>query len=471
MILRDYQAADLAQLRAAFRASRSVLYVLPTGGGKTIVFATIAKRVARRGGRVLVVEHRRELVGQAVDKLRALGVQPGITAAGIVDPNPSAAVRVCMVQTVARRGLAGFDPTFVVADEAHLAAAKTWRTLLTDTCGDAWRLGVTATPCRLDGKPLGDLFGAMVQGPTIAALQARGSLCPESVWSIPGADLTKAKISGGDFRLTDAADAMDRPKLVGDVVEHYRRLADGRSGIVYASSVEHAKHIAAAFVAAGIDAVAISGATPPAARDAALGRLRDGLLRIVVNCGVLVEGFDAPRVSYIGFARPTASLALYLQVCGRGLRVAPGKADCIIADHAGNASRFGLPSQLRQWSLDGKRKRGKRGEDEAALSVRTCGECLAVWSVVLSGRECPRCGAVAPVVSRRLQVVRGNLERVTKKSIEAARRLSSQSTPERAAPDWANVVIWERCEAKRRREGYRLGWTIGAVRNAQRGTW
>lgn len=472
MILRGYQREDLDRLRDAFRLSRSVLYQLPTGGGKTVVYATIAQRVAANGGRVLILEHRRELVAQAVDKLRALGVDVGITAAGVADPSPGAPVRVAMVQTLARRA-DDWRADFVVADEAHLAAAKTWRDLLLNEHGSAWRLGVTATPVRLDGKPLGDLFGALVAGPTVAQLQAAGHLVDEVVYSIPGADLSAAKVTRGEFRAVDAAAAMDRPKLVGDVVQHYQRLADGRTGIVYAASVAHAQRVADAFVAAGVPAAAISGSTPTAQRDATLRSLADRSdpLRIVVNCGVLTEGFDCPRVSYIGFARPTASLALYLQVVGRGLRPAPGKADCIVADHAGNALRFGLPSQDRQWSLDGKRKRGKQGEDEAALSVRTCAQCLAVWAVALSGTACPRCGTVAPVTTRRLRQLRGQLQRVTKADIARAARAASKDMPPRPAPSWAVAEIWDRCEAKRQREGYAPGWTIGVVQRLQRGVW
>ena len=181
MTLRPYQQRDIGRIREAFGRSRSVLYVLPTGGGKTHIFVEVAERVVSRGGNVLVLEHRGELVAQAVRKLREVGINPGVVSASIADAEFTGFERVVVatVQTAVGFDFGHWQPTFVIADEAHLAASATWRQLLLQRFGDCWRLGVTATPERLDGQGLGDLFREMVVGPTIAELTVNGVSCSE----------------------------------------------------------------------------------------------------------------------------------------------------------------------------------------------------------------------------------------------------------------------------------------------------
>jgi len=471
MKLRGYQRQGLDAIRSAFRSGcRSVLYQLPTGGGKTVVFAAAIAGAAKRGRRVLVLTHRAELADQCAGKLRALGLRPGLVGASLrgASTDPGDDCRVAMIQTYVRRGPDPcWRPDLVVVDEAHLAAAATWQRVLVEMHGDAWRLGVTATPQRLDGQPLRPLFSTLVAGPTVAELQAAGYLVPIRTYSVPGADLSGVKMRAGDFVVAQAADAMSAPKLVGDVVDHYRKLASGRSGIVYASSLDHAARLAAAFVAAGVGAEVVSGSTPRDERADILQRLRDGRLRIVCNYGVLIEGFDAPGVSYIGLARPTASLTVFLQAIGRGTRPAPGKRDLVVCDHAGNAAdRFGLPEQDRPWSLDGA-VRGPRGAVAEVLAIATCPACLAMYCRADCPDGCPRCGEAQPVRRRRLRVVDGQLVQLTAALERRDAREQSRRTPERPAPGWADATLWRRCEAKRKREGYGLGWTYGVVRRLQ----
>lgn len=457
MRLRDYQRHAISALREAFREHRRVGFVLPTGGGKTVVFASIADLAH---GRVLILQHRRELVEQAAAKLRAIGIQPGITAAGVRDPHPDARVRIAMVPTLARRRDALPAADFVIADECHLAAAPTWQRLF-DHYSDAWLLGVTATWQRLDGKPIAP-FTRLVRGPTVADLTRDGHLVPADVYSIPGADLSGLRRRAGEYR--DAHTAMDRPALIGDAARHYRRLADGKRGIVYASSVEHAHRLAGAY---GPGWHAITGNMPSHQRDHLIARFRNGDgVTGLTNYGVLIEGVDVPAVEYIGWMRPTASLTVWLQGCGRGLRPAPGKQRVIIADHAGNAIRHGLPDDDREWSLAGRPKAAKK----PAMTLTTCKGCLAVWSRDMRGRACPRCGAEpAAVVRRPPQERDGLLVRITRKQQLAARRARSQAMAERPPPSWAPPQLWNRLEAKRRREGYLPGWTVGACRARMRG--
>jgi len=466
MTLRPYQARDIDRLRAAFSRRRAVLYQLPTGGGKTHVFVEVAERVASRGGRVLVLEHRAELVAQAVGKLRAVGVAPGVVCASYPDATFTGfeSVIVASIQTLSKRDLGSWSPTFIVADEAHLSVAASWRAAFA-RWPLAWRLGVTATPERLDGRGLGEVFGDLVAGPTIAELTAAGHLVPARVFAPPAPDFSKLPIRRGEFAALPDAIAHG-PQLVGDVVQHYQRLGGGRSAIVFAASIEQANRLGHAFDEAGLRAAVVTGKTTRDARSGALDLLGAGRLDAVVNVGVLVEGFDCPPVSYIALARPTASLTVFLQSIGRGLRPSPGKTDCIVADHAGNAAeRFGLPGQDRAWSLAGRGKR-RRGVDPEAIAVATCPRCLALYQ----STPCPRCGHTPATTPRRLRQVGGLLRELTAKELRAREVAISQSMPERDAPSWAPPALWDRLEAKRRREGYQPGWTIGATR-ARMGGW
>ena len=444
--LRPYQERDLGRLLGAFRGVRRVLYRLPTGGGKTVLFSQV---LAMARGQCLVLTHRRELVLQAVRALSRIGCSPGVTCAGMVDPHPQASIRVASVATLNARGLPeGFAPSFVVVDETHLAAARTWRAVL-EGLGDVHVLGVTATPERLDGQALGDIYERMIEGPTIRELIDAGHLVEPLTYTAPG-----------EARTRD--DGLDVPTLVGEVVDTYERLADSRTGLVFASSVAHAALLAEQFNARGIRAELVTGETKD--RDQILARLASGETRIVCNYGVLTEGFDEPSISYIGIARCTQSLALWLQMCGRGLRTAPGKVDCVIADHGGNAAlRHGPVDVSRTWSLAGRRKR-KAADLDAALSVSTCGQCLALWFKQRS-TSCPRCGAAPEPVERRLpEQLRGQLERRTAREWEARRREASRKMPIRPAPSWCPPGLWNNLERRRQERGYLPSWTVGAAR-------
>ena len=446
MKLRDYQERDLHRLIMGFRGSRRILYRLPTGGGKTALFT---QALAMAGGACVVITHRRELVAQAAASLARVGVDAGISCASIDDPNPAARIRIGTVGTLTARGLpAGFEPDFVVVDETHLAAAPTWRALI-DSFEGARVLGVTATPERLDGRALGDIYERMIEGPSIRQLIDRGYLVEPLTYTAPG-----------EARTSD--DGLQSSALVGAVVDTYERIAAGRTGLVFASSIAHARSLVERFNARGIRSELITGETKD--RDEVLGRLARGETRIVCNFGVLTEGFDDPSISYIGIARCTQSLALWLQMCGRGLRTSPNKTDCVIADHGGNASiRFGPVDVEREWSLNGKRPR-KAGDLSVAMTVSTCGECFALWNRSQS-LSCPRCGAAPEPVERRLpKTLRGELERKTAREWEERRRQTSRETPIRPCPSWCPAALWISLDKRRQERGYLPGWSIGAAR-------
>lgn len=408
--LRPYQAEAVERLRDAYRAgARAPLLVLPTGGGKTIVFSHVATETARRGKRVLILAHRRELIRQASAKLTAAGVAHGIVAPGHTPTRD--AVQVASVQTLQRRlrDPRYAAPDLIVIDEAHHAVAGQWAEIVA-AYPDARLLGVTATPARLDGRGLGrevgGCFDAMVLGPSIADLMAEGFLSPARVFAPAEApDLSGVRTRGGDYEATALASAMAAPQIVGNAVEHYARHAAGQPAIAFSPSVAHAEATAEAFRAAGWRAVAASGSTATAERDAAIAGLGDGRVQVLCSCDLISEGLDVPAVGAVILLRPTKSLGLYLQQVGRGLRPAPGKEALIVLDHAGNTLTHGLPDADREWTLAGKKKR----ERDAVPPVRQCPECYAMHA---PAPKCPECGHVYETAPREIEHVEGVLEEI-----------------------------------------------------------
>lgn len=413
LILRPYQSQAISDLRLAYRdGARAPLLVLPTGGGKTIVMAEILRALEARGRSAMVLVHRRELIAQTTAKLQLAGVQHGIIAAGI---QPAAApIQVASVQTLARRlAQISTSPDLVVIDEAHHATANGWQRAL-DHWPHALRLGVTATPTRLDGRGLSAVFDRLVFGPSVADLVGTGYLCPAKIYAPPQiADLTHLRRRAGDYAIDQAADAMDRPTVTGDAIAHYRQIAFGQRAIVFCCNVQHAEHVSAQFCSSGISAATLLGSTDPLRRDATVARFASGELQLLVTVDVVSEGFDIPAAGCAILLRPTQSLGLYLQQVGRVLRPAPGKAAAIVLDHVGNVHRHGFPDDPRDWSLDDRMKRAGKGGGQPAPSVRTCPECYAAFK---PAPVCPCCGAACAPTRRELQQVEGQLQELKRKT-------------------------------------------------------
>lgn len=407
MQLRAYQIAAVNALRDAYRAGgRAPLLCLPTGGGKTVILASIAAQAAARGRQVLILVHRRELIRQTASKLQWAGLDHGIIAAGHPDTDHS--VRVASVQTLVRRlSRMAWQPSLVIIDEAHHASAGSWAKIL-GHWPDAYRLGVTATPCRLDGRGLGEAFDQVVLGPSVADLVFWGFLSPARIYAPPMvADLSGIRRRAGDYANDQAAAAMDRPTVTGDAIEHYQRHADGQQAIAFCCNVKHAVSVCDAFKTAGITAALLLGNTTD--RDQVVADYAADRVRVLVTVDVVSEGFDVPAASCAILLRPTQSLGLYLQQVGRVLRPAPGKDAALILDHVGNVTRHGFPDDLRHWSLA---EGVVRSRGTAAPSVRTCPQCYAAFK---PQPQCPVCGAqCAPIKSRKIQQLAGELQELTR---------------------------------------------------------
>lgn len=405
VVLRPYQAKGIDGVRALIAAERRrVLMVCPTGGGKTVIASAVIVGAVRKGRRCLFLAHRKELIDQCYAKLRAAGLDEqhlGTILAGDKRRRPHAPVQVASIQTIVHRAKPPADVVFV--DEAHHANAKSYETILA-AYPDACVIGLTATPCRADGRGLGDVFADLVPVATFRDLAADGFLvAPRVFTSRSPLDLSKVKTTGGDYNLAELDRAVNTRELVGDIVAHWQRIAEGRTTVVFASSVEHSQAIVAHFVEAGVAAEHLDGKTPKEEREAILARLASGETAVVSNMGVLTEGWDLPRTKCVVLARPTKSLGLYLQMAGRGLRPW-GDVSAILLDHAGCVLAHGFPQDDREWSLEGKKKRA------AAPGVRTCPGPGCYAALPAGTPVCPECGHVFESTEREgLRHVDGDL--------------------------------------------------------------
>ncbi len=384
-MLRPYQLNSISGvISAILRGNKRVLVQAATGAGKTVIASEIINRAVKKGKRVIFIAHRKEIIHQTSKKLTSMGVKHGVIMAG---HKPSdAPVQVASVQTLAQREKPAADIIFF--DEAHLSVSKSFLDLVEHYDNKVF-IGLTATPIRLDGRGLGEIYHEMVQVVPMRDLIAQGFLVKPRVFAPFTPDMSSVKTSKGDFDATQTADLMDKSSITGDIIKHWQQHAAGRKTICFASSVEHSKHITDQFNACGISARHLDGTTPAGLRDSTLQAWRDGEFDVLSNMGLFIEGLDVPAASCCILARPTQSLTIYMQSVGRVMRPADGKSDCIILDHSGLTYEHGTVDMERSWTLDAKKKK-KKGV--SAPSVRVCTECFCAYPSAT--KECPECGNV-----------------------------------------------------------------------------
>lgn len=408
MSLRPRQLQAIADTRAAFAAGyRAPVLVAPTGMGKSHTAIEIIRSALVRGRRVWFLAHLKEILDDASRRLTESCIAHGHIRAGF-KPDPAPRVQVVSVASAARRKVDA-RPDLIIIDECHLAVAKTYRTVV-EAAGNPALLGLTATPRRLDGRGLGELFDCLVLTCGTAELIAEGLLAPIRVFAPPAPDLGELGSRAGDFDQSKAAAILNKPSIIGDALAHWQKLCAGRRGVAFCSTVKHAEAVAQRWNEAGIPAMAVHGDSDDSDRCEAIEGLRAGRIRLVACAQLWLAGVDVPEIDAVVWLRPTQSLTAWLQGCGRGMRTAPGKSDLVILDHVANTHRHGLPTDPREWSLDGKTKRAT----EAAPAVRTCPECFAALPSLTP--ECPCCGHVFTAEERRaVQELAGTLTEIAPK--------------------------------------------------------
>lgn len=397
--LRDYQENLLQQVETYLDANDKarVMMQLPTGGGKTVIAGHLLQRRLGNGRKAVWLTHRKELAEQTCGMLtnaRVAAVTNLLWTPGTDAPAVSGGAVILMAQTVSRRTdkmqiWNKYDSNdLMVIDEAHHAAARGWERAMQQWPGPV--VGMTATPWRLSEKEGFDhLFDDLICGPQIADLQSNCWLCGDKVF-MPHPDLL---IHGGEVGSTgDYTESgiesanFGRDIMTAGALEFWQARARDRQTIVYAVSVKHAHNIVNVFQNAGFSAEVILGDTDPEERRKTIAKFRDGGLHVLVNVVVATEGFDLPDASCILITRPTLSLALFMQMLGRGLRPKEDGGDCIILDLTGNSMIHGLPQDSREWSLE---PRGKPPPGEAP--VVWCPECEGVNYA--ASHYCQHCGA------------------------------------------------------------------------------
>ena len=377
-MLRDYQIEICESVREAFKKHRSVMMQMPTGTGKTVVLASLVqqfldKSLERRDQhcQVLIVAHRIELTEQMGEHLKRYGIEYGVIAGGRKTKEAEPVI-VASIQTLSSKlsSLSSIlSPSLIIIDEAHHAVAKTYRQLW-DVWPEARFLGLTATPYRLSGEGFTDLFDVLVDSWSMKRFIAEGWLSAFDYYSIrPDSDdqklidNLKKRGADGDFQMKELHDTLDVTPCIERLFESFEQFAFDMKGIVYAIDIAHAEHIAEYYREQGVNALALSSKTDMKERKEAVEAfrassvivhhqlLKDKPIQVLVSVDLFSEGFDCPDVEFIQIARPTLSLAKYLQMIGRGLRPNKGKECCTIIDNVGMYRRFGLPSGERDWGM------------------------------------------------------------------------------------------------------------------------
>lgn len=394
MQLREYQTQAINDLRVSVGSGhRSPLYVLPTGGGKTAVAASLIRQSTDKGKSALFLAPRRELIYQTSERLWSSEIEHGVIMAG-ERPHFMPNVQVACIPTLTSRMN---DERFqmppaklVLVDEAHIGVGGRAQEVVDYyRANGAVVIGLTATPARTDGRGLGSIYDDMVQGPTVKELIDQGYLVPPRYFSGSAPDLTDIKVQAGDYNQKQLGARVDDFELIGDVVTNWLRIASDRQTFVFCVNVAHSMHLSERFKAAGIAAEHIDGKTDLDERKAIQRRLREGETQVLCNCEVMTYGVDYPPVSCIVLAKPTKSIARYMQMVGRGLRTFDGKEDCFVLDHAGTIEEIGFVDDPMPWSLDGKEKIQDRKTKSPEPKYIECGDCGASFR---AAKHCPNCG-------------------------------------------------------------------------------
>lgn len=406
----------------------------------------MAQESQAKGNTVWFLVHRRELLDQTIDTFDRFGIE-------------RKTIYIDMVNTVSRRldNLHIPEPDLIIFDEAHFSAAKTWQRII-DKFPKAYIVGLTATPTRLDGKPLGNIYDSLVNGESIGSLIERGFLAPYQYFAPTLADVTGLDTKRGDYDMKQAEELLSSRTIFGDVIKHYQKHAEGKQTVVYCSTINHSQEVAQAFCDAGYNAVHFDGDTPKRKRKEIIKRFREGEITHLCNVDLISVGFDMPDIDCCILLRPTQSTALYIQQAARALRYREGKV-AVILDHVGNYARHGLPDDEHEWSLEGKFAKPKRFDDEGMLKVRQCENCFNVYKT--SEGACPHCGFAITVQREEIEM-KEEIELTEIKRKQEEEKLAKQKEIQSIVVDYrepSDCQSLQELQEFAKNRGYKSGWT------------
>lgn len=374
MILRDYQQTIYNTIRERFSSGyKRVLVVAPCGAGKSYIFAAMAERASENGS-VLILCHRRELIKQHKQMFDDLGID-------------TKNIRIESVFTeVNNLGVHG-QPRMIIVDEAHLSRANSWQQVI--SYYNTYTVGFSGTPCRLDNKPLGDLYETMIESATVSWLILNKYLAPYKYYAPMTVETENVTVRCGDYSVVELDKLMRDRVIYGNVIENYKKFADGVKTIVYCTSINHAREVASVFSANGYSAASIDSNVESKERDEIMDKFRSGEITILCNCGIISEGISVPDCGACILLRPTESLALHTQQSMRCMRYKEGKT-AIIIDCVGNYTRHGLPDTRNEWSLTEPPKKRRIMDEKCNYTIRVCQKCFRPFK---TADVCPWCGA------------------------------------------------------------------------------
>ena len=364
----DYQEDMKERIEKALRLHRSVMAQMPTGTGKTYLLTAVIDSFVSNNPmeKVWIVAHRRELVSQIDETVRKFHSYSASNTSSLLS-----SVKAMSIQWLMRHcDEIDEEPGMIVIDEAHHALAKTYKEMW-ERFPKAKFLGLTATPCRLNGKGFTDLFDVLVQSWSVPEFISKGRLATYDFVSIKSDGVTQRLIDSlqkrgadGDYQNKEMDMLLNKKPSIEKLYRSLEEYGKDRKGIVYAINISHAQKITKLYQEHGVKAIAIDSKTPATERQQDIEAFKKGDIQVLVNVDIFSEGFDCPNVEFVQLARPTLSLAKYLQMVGRGLRVAKGKKNCVIIDNVGLYRVFGLPSQVWNWkaTFEGKLKYGRKKE-------------------------------------------------------------------------------------------------------------
>lgn len=363
--LRDYQQLAKEDIFDKWNLFDNILYQMPTGTGKTRLFTSIIRDINIWGlrhninFRILIIAHRSELIEQSSRSLDKYRIKHGVLAGTMKDKRDlTQAIQVASIQTITHPAnqclIEDLKFDFIIIDEAHHAVASSYQKLW-EFCPDAKKLGVTATPWRMNNSGFAQIFDAYIPSMSIKEFIQKGWLATYQYYSIPiSSELLKSIDSirefdiEGDYKNSALAEVCDTLKIRAQLYDSYAKNALDKKGIIYSISREHSEHICSQYQSHGVSIENIDSKTPAKVREAVINAFKNGEIDIIVNVDIFSEGFDCPDIEFIQLARPTKSLVKYIQQVGRGLRK-NGDKRCIILDNVGMYSRFGLPDEVRDW--------------------------------------------------------------------------------------------------------------------------
>ncbi len=463
--LRDYQQETVNNIYQSMKqGNRRIIVQQPPRTGKTVIMAEIARKTTDKGNRVMFIIHRKEVLAQAKATFEQQNVNMNLATMG-------------MIQTLTRRVNKLAEPQLILIDEAHHALSQSYRRII-DAFPNAYILYFTATPIRTGHDQLDQIADDIIVGKSIKWLTQHHFLAPFHYYGLGDIDRSKLRKQNGDYSSQSMDEAISH-QIYGHIVQQYQRLANGKQAVVYCHSIESAKKVTEQFKQAGITAAEIDGDTDAKVRDQLVQKFRDQRLTILANVNLFTEGVDLPNVDCVIMARPTSSLALYLQFSMRCLNPRKGKT-AVIIDHVDNFLNFGLPSSDRNWSeaIVTKDKRKAKSNADNGPAIAQCNYCFGTfYRDQVKGNCCPLCGHELREENKDYKIVNVDLQEIKEnQAVEHRKKMIRQILNDQVMANVADkspgqLHTLKELQAYAKLHNYSAGWAWHQFNNRRKKKW